>query len=215
MAAVEARCKCPINSGLFLRVPQFSKTSRCVPPAVNNEAEDRQRRQDREYLAACKAAGIEPEAPSYRAGSVEDELLDRFALAQDGASKNGSGYQVTRAEPEPLKDLPPEAEAVSRTLDLIIPLKSDVRIFVQTAGRRCLALAWLLGKRPEPLAELARQLGCTRAALSSYVRALEDRTNIHGRGQKAAGTRDTYRANAKRSWKLRKLNTLLADATAE
>jgi DNA-binding CsgD family transcriptional regulator len=183
----------------------------------NEAAEERQRRQDREYLAACRAAGIKPEAPNYRAATAADELdaLDRMANEQDGAHKNGSSYTVRRTEPEPLKDLPPEAEAVSRTLDLLIPLKSDVRIFVQTAGRRCLALAWLLGKRPEPLAELARQLGCTRAALSSYVRALEDRTNIHGRGQKAAGTRATYRDNAKRSWKLRKLNTLLADATAE
>ncbi len=181
----------------------------------NDEAEDRQRRQDREYLAACKAAGIEPEAPSYRAGSVEDELLDRFALAQDGASKNGSGYQVTRTEPEPLKDLPPEAEAVSRTLELILPHKTDIKTFVQTAGRRCLALAWLLGKRREPLAEIARHLGCSRAAMSGHARALEDKLGIHGRGQKGASTRDTYRDNAKRSWKLRKLNTLLADATAE
>jgi biotin operon repressor len=181
----------------------------------NDEAEERQRKQDREYLVACKAAGIKPEPANYRAASVEDEMLDRYALEQDGANKNGHSYQVTRAEPLPLKDLPPEAEAVSRTLDLLMPLKTDVPNFVKTAGRRCLCMAWMLGKRPEPLAELARQLGCTRAALSSYVRALEDRTNIHGRGQKGASTRATYRANAKRSWKLRKLNALMTDATAE
>jgi hypothetical protein len=185
------------------------------PLMPNDDAEQRQRRQDREYLVACKAAGIKPEAPNYRAGSVEDELLDRFALDQDGASKNGNGYQVTRAEPLPLKDLPPEAAAVSRALDLLMPLKSDVATFVTTAGRRCLCMAWMLGKRPEPLAELARQLGCSRAALSTYVRRLEDSTGLHGRGQKGATTRDTYRANAKRSWKLRKLNTLMTDALAE
>jgi hypothetical protein len=184
---------------------------------VNNEAEDRQRRQDREYLAACRAAGIAPEAPSYRAGTAADELeaIDRMANEQDGAHKNGSSYTVRRAEPEPLKDLPPEAEAVSRTLELILPHKPDIKTFVATAGRRCLALAWLLGKRPEPLAEIARQLKCSRAAMSSHARALEDKLGIHGRGQKGASTRRTYADNARRSWKLRKLNTLMTDALAE
>jgi hypothetical protein len=175
----------------------------------------RQKAKDLEYRAACAKYGVEPEMPSYRATSVEDELLDRFALEQDGANKNGSSYNVRRAEPLPLKDLPPEAAAVSRALDLLMPLKSDVATFVKTAGRRCLALAWLLGKRPEPLAELARQLGCTRAAMSSYVRNLEDVTGVHGRGQKGASTRATYAANARKSWKLRKLNTLMTDALAE
>ncbi|MFZ9932990.1 MAG: hypothetical protein ACO3G9_07320 [Chthoniobacterales bacterium] len=91
--------------------------------------------------------------PSYRAVAVEDELLDRFALEQDGAHKNGSSYTVRRAEPEPLKDLPPEAEAVERTLALLMPLRSDVPTFVKTAGRRCLCLGWLLGRRGESLAE--------------------------------------------------------------
>jgi hypothetical protein len=136
-------------------------------------------------------------------------------LEQDGAHKNGSGYQVTRAEPEPLKELPPEAAAVSRALDLLMPLKSDVATFVQTAGRRCLCMAWLLGKRPESLAELARQLKCSRAALSTYVRSLEDSTGVHGRGQKGARTRSIYRDNAKRSWKLRRLNSMLSEATGE
>jgi DNA-binding CsgD family transcriptional regulator len=181
------------------------------------DAESRQRRQDREYLEACRAAGIKPEAPRYMAHNQAEELeaIDRFAIEQDGAHKNGHGFQVTRAEPEPLKELPPEAEAVSRTLDLLCPHKADAPTFVKTAGRRCLALSWLLGKRPEPLAELARQLGCSRAALSSYVRGLEDRTGLHGRGQKAVGARGIYRSSAHKSWKLRRLNKAFADAVAE
>ena len=182
---------------------------------MNDEAEDRQRRQDAAYLRACKEHGIKPDAPSYRAASVEDELLDRFALEQDGANKNGSSYLVTRAEPEPLKDLPPEAAAVSRALDLLMPRKADVPTFVKTAGRRCLCMAWLLGKRAESLAELARQLGCTRAALSTYVRDLEDATGVHGRGQKSAGSRSVYASNARQSWKLRRLNGMMKDALAE
>lgn len=183
----------------------------------NETALERQRKQDAAYLRACREHGIEPDPANYRASAKAEELeaLDRYANEQDGAHKNGSSYTVRRAEPQPLADLPPEAEAVSKTLDLLMPKKADVKTFVTTAGRRCLCMAWILGKRPEPLAELARQLGCTRSALSSYVRALEDSTGLHGRGQKAAGTRSTYAANAKRSWKLRKLNTLMTDALAK
>jgi DNA-binding transcriptional regulator GbsR (MarR family) len=78
-----------------------------------------------------------------------------------------------------------------------------------------LCLAWLLGRRPEPLAELARQLGISRASLSTHVRRIEDLTGLHGRGQKGASTRATYANNARKSWKLRKLNTLMTDALAE
>jgi hypothetical protein len=184
-------------------------------PVETSDSAARQFAKDLEYRAACAKYGVKPEMPSYRAASVEDELLDRFALEQDGANKNGSSYNVRRAEPLPLKDLPPEAAAVSRALDLLMPLKSDVASFVKTAGRRCLCMAWMLGKRPEPLAELARQLGCSRAALSTYVRNLEDLTGVHGRGQKGARTRDIYRDNARKSWKLRRLNSMMADATGE
>jgi DNA-binding CsgD family transcriptional regulator len=176
----------------------------------------RQSRQDREYLAACKAAGIEPEPAKYKAALTVcgDDVIDA-ALHEGQGAKNGRTYVTRSDEPQPLAQLPPGAEGATRVLDLLIPRKAGALEFVQTAGRRCLALAWLLGRRPEPLAELARQLGVSRASLSTYVRALEDKTGVHGRGQKASGTVTTYRDNAKRSWKLRKLNTLLADASAE
>jgi hypothetical protein len=180
---------------------------------MNDEAENRQRRQDREYLAACKAAGIEPEPAHYRATGTEDEAIDRFAHEDEGIKHNGSAYAVVR-DNKPPKPLTPEAEGAARILEIIIPLKSDPALFVQTAGRRCLALAWLLGKRPEPLAELARGLGITRASMSVYARALEDRLGIHGRGQKRSGSRANYATSARKSWKLRKLNTLMTEATA-
>lgn len=179
---------------------------------MNDEAEARQRRQDREYARACREHGIEPDAPSYRAASVEDEMLDRFALDQEGASKNGHSYQVTRAEPEPLKDLPPGAEAAAKVLDLLAPQRADPALFVTTAGRRALVLSWLLGRRPESLAELARGIGVTRATLSTFARRINDATGLTGRGQKSASSRDTYRSNAKRSWKLRRLNSMMAEA---
>lgn len=176
----------------------------------------RQRAKDAAYLRACKAHGIEPEPPRYMADqqAVELEALDR-ASNDHGARHNGSSYRTERLEPEPLKDLGPDGEAAARVIDLLIPTKANAREFVQTAGRRCLALAWLLGRRPEPLSELARQLGVSRASLSTYVRNLEDRTGVHGRGQKASRTVEIYRANAKRSWKLRRINKLLSEATTE
>ena len=175
----------------------------------------RQRQRDAEYLAACKAHGIEAEPPRYISSlpSTSDKALD--AALNDGAgAKNGSNYRIRGHEPEPLRELPPEAESAARIIDLLVPVKSNARAFVQTAGRRCLALAWLLGRRPEPLSELAKQLGMTRASLSRHARTIEDKTGLHGRGQKAHGTVETYRKNAKRSWKLRRLNKAMAEAVA-
>ena len=133
----------------------------------------------------------------------------------DGPKKNGGSIRTRADDPEPLKELTPEAEAAGRVIDLLVPIKSGAKEFVRTAGRRALALAWMLGRRPEPLAELARQLGVSRASLSTYVRTLEDKTGVHGRGQKGASTRATYAATAKQGWKVRRVNKLMADAVAE
>ena len=80
---------------------------------------------------------------------------------------------------------------------------------VQTAGRRVLVLSWMLGPRGEPLAEMARKLNISRLSLSTYARQLEDVTGLHSR------TRAAYAASATRSWKLRRLNTAMADAVRE
>jgi hypothetical protein len=182
-------------------------------PVATSESAAKQFAKDKEYLRACAKYGVEPDAPSYISASVEDELLDRYALEADGAHKNGSGYQVTRAEPEPLKELPPEAEAAGKVLDLLCPRRAEPALFVATAGRRALVLCWLLGRRPESLAELSRSIGVTRASLSTYARKINDATGLTGRGQKSASSRSTYANNARKSWKLRKLNTLLTEAT--
>ena len=176
----------------------------------------RQRERDAEYLAACRAHGITPALPSYIAAGVviEGEAADNVGR-NDGPKKNGGSIRTRADDPEPLAELTSEAEAAGRVIDLLVPLKSGATEFVRTAGRRALCLAWLLGRRPEPLAELARQLGISRASLSTHVRRIEDLTGLHGRGQKGASTRATYAATAKQGWKVRRVNKLMSDAVAE
>ena len=181
-----------------------------------SDSASRQIAKDKEYLRACAKYGIKPDAPSYMAPGVciESEAADNVGRVA-GPKKNGGSIRTRADDPEPLAELTPEAEAAGRVIDLLVPLKSGATEFVRTAGRRALCLAWLLGRRPEPLAELARQLGISRASLSTHVRRIEDLTGLHGRGQKGASTRATYANNARKSWKLRKLNTLMTDALAE
>ena len=176
----------------------------------------RQRAKDAEYVAACRAHGITPDAPSYFAPGIviEAEAADNVGRTA-GPKKNGGIIRTRADDPEPLQELTPEAEAAGRVIDLLVPLNTGATDFVRTAGRRALCLAWLLGRRPEPLAELARQLGISRASLSTHVRRIEDLTGLHGRGQKGATSRATYRENARRSWKLRRVNKLMADAVGE
>ena len=173
----------------------------------------RQRAKDAEYVAACRAHGITPDAPSYFAPGivVEAEAADNVGRTA-GPKKNGGIIRTRADDPEPLQELTPEAEAAGRVIDLLVPLKTGATEFVRTAGRRALCLAWLLGRRPEPLADLARQLGISRASLSTHVRRIEDLTGLHGRGQKGASTRATYAATAKQGWKVRRLNTMLSGA---
>jgi len=178
------------------------------------DAESRQRRQDREYARACREHGIEPEPATYRATGFEDKHIDRVAFEDEGIKHNGSTYTVVRDD-APLEALTPEAEGAARLLEILMPLKSDPATYAKTAGRRCLALAWLLGRRPESLADLGRALGISRASLSVYARQLEDKLHIHGRGQKRASARPAYRENARRIWRTRRLDALMSDALAE
>lgn len=170
----------------------------------DDESISRQCAKDREYIRACREHGIKPDPARYVTGSTDPEDIDYYAR-----------LEATTTDIEPLKPLTPEAEAAGRVIDLLMPRKIGAREFVQTAGRRALAMAWLLGKRPEPLAELARQLGISRASLSTHVRRLEDATGVHARGQKLASSRSIYADNARKSWKLRRLNKAMADAVAE
>lgn len=177
----------------------------------------RQEEADREYLRACREHGVEPVLPNYRGEGTPDDIIELHANQQDAASRNGSPYLIHREEPQPLPELSPEAEGAQVLLDHLLAgcLDAKPSTFVQSAGRRLLVLSWLLGRRREPLAELGRALNCSRASLSTMARKLENRLGIHGRGQKRSETVATYADNARKSWKLRRLNAALAEAAAE
>lgn len=181
----------------------------------DDESIARQRAKDAAYLRACKAAGIEPDLPKYISAhqAVEVEVIDR-ASNDDGCLHNGSTFRNRDKDVEPLRELSAEAEAAWKVLELLVPQRTDPQSFVATAGRRALVLAWLLGRRPEPLAELARSINITRASLSTFARRINDRLGLVGRGQKSASSRSVYADNARRSWKLRKLNRLMSESSA-
>ena len=177
------------------------------------ESAARQRQRDKEYLAACKAHGIEADLPDYLSSAISGDSLDLIDSDNRG-DRNGFSYRTELHEPEPLQPLGAAAAAAEKILDALLPRSQrDPASFVRAAGRRCLALAWLLGRRKESLAEMARSMNMSRASLSSHVRKIEDRCGLHGRGQKRAGTRSTYKVTAKEGWKLRRLNSAF-DAAA-
>jgi len=53
---------------------------------------------------------------------------------------------------------------------------------------------------------LATELSEVVDLLSTFARRINDHIGLTGRGQKSASSRKVYRHNAKRSWKLRRLN---------
>ena len=176
----------------------------------------RQAERDREYLAACRAAGIEPMKPNYSgAGDTEHMDLVVTEASAFGATKNGAPFAAHRNEPAPLTELSPEMIGAGKALDLILPdFHGRISQATVAAGRRALVLSWLLGRCPRSLADLAAELGVSRACLSSYAVQLNDRLGVRGRGQKGQHTRATYADNARRSWKLRRLNDALNSAQA-
>ncbi len=172
----------------------------------------RQAARDREYLAACEAAGIEPDLPAYRAIAVaepadrnrrEPELahedLAQIEADAAGARRNGRSYSAKRAAAPDLERTPLH-DAAENLLDALLP-KGCTRAACATGGIRLLALAWLLGRSEaarRPLAELAAGLGLTRATMSWHVRRVEDACGLHGRGQKTVSARDNMREARRR-----------------
>jgi hypothetical protein len=166
-------------------------------------------------LAACRAHGIKPEPPSYYAPGIviELEAADSVGLI-DGPKKNGSTIRTRADDPEPLKELTPEAEAAGRVIDLLVPVKSGAKEFVRTAGRRALACmaAW-------PPSRTAGRIGAAAwhqpRQLSTHVRrSLRFNRTAWPRPKGSHNPRHLPR-ECKAGWKLRRLNTAMAAAVRE
>lgn len=76
--------------------------------------------------------------------------------------------------------------------------------FLRAVALRWVALVWLLelpGIGAMSLAEIARQIGTSRAVLSSHVRVLNDVFGMMCRGQKSTAARDAYRQATSAAWR--------------
>jgi len=176
-----------------------------MPP--HSESHLRQAKADREYIQACRDAGIEPDAPQYFASGETSEaaLLDAHALREGalaGFPPEIANDEEAALDAEPLNISKQTRAGIEGILNLLLPArehfsKTDALI----AGKRALVLAWKLGRGPVArvsLAEIARRLECSRASLSLLCRQIEDATSIHNRGQKNVTARPNYVAGRKR-----------------
>ena len=175
--------------------------------AAHSESQMRQAQRDREYLAACRDAGIEAAPPQYFAPGASSEagVIDACAL-REGVLPDFpaeiAAEESDALDAEPLSITKQTRAGIEGILNLLLPArehfsKTDAAI----AGKRALVLAWKLGRAPVArvsLAEIARRLECSRASLSLLCRQIEDATSIHNRGQKNVTARPNYVAGRKR-----------------
>jgi hypothetical protein len=132
-----------------------------------------------------------------------DEIDKRLLAAKTPVDDSGEEAAL-RAE---LKEgrSSPEADILREMIRQVVAGKDPSKMSLELIGKRLVSLAWLLeldtlGGRP--LADLARELGTSRAVLSFHVRKLN---SIFGgmrcRGQKLNTTRRVYKTAAERSWR--------------
>jgi hypothetical protein len=168
---------------------------------IQTDSALRQSAADREYLAACRTAGIEADLPRYDhgQGSGDDARLDtqiQRGHSHLDAPDDGAGFQYF--------DDPPEGDAVpeefrsgfTALVRLLLAGGRDVKTTSRAAGHRAVCLGWLLGVGPSAgrsLASIATELSVSRAMLSYYVREIERATGLHARGQKSASAVAVYR----------------------
>ena len=170
---------------------------------------------DREYLAACEAAGIKPDVPEYEiGGAVQDHRRpDRGDEARTskedcaevdrqahGARRNRRAFVPARTE-APELERSPAHEAGEALIAALLPAWGYTRRVAETAGIRLLCLQWMLGRgdtAPMSLTQLAIRLGVTRASLSWHVRRIEDATGLHGRAQKSVAAQAAMREGRRR-----------------
>jgi len=175
--------------------------------ATLSEAQLRQATADREYLRACRDAGIEPDAPQYFAPGATSEagLLDAHALREGGLPDFPAeiGGEEDDVDEKPDFMIPPATKsAFDGLLDILLPSREVAHLTDQLViGRRVLVLAWMLGRGPmagQSLAAIGRKIGVERATLSNMARNIERATGYHARGQKTTRMHQIYSDSRKK-----------------
>jgi len=102
------------------------------------------------------------------------------------------------------------SDLLKLTLESLLPANGFGGATSKALGLRCICLLWMLqsdrhdlGSRS--LAEIAEELGVSRAIMSFHVRSLEEQLGFfHARGQKAIEARESYQQSVKAGWQTRR-----------
>ena len=173
---------------------------------LETASQGEQARKDREYLNDCREHGIEPMLPRYdmhkRQTKFPADDLEDCDLALSGAITQAD-FQCFDDDEEPSQPQPPGDSISEQTRDAFEGFLSALTtsseapgMFVRVAGTKILCLSWMLGRGAfagRSLADIARELGISRALLSLHVRRLEQTTGIHARGQRSTSDPAKYR----------------------
>ena len=113
-------------------------------------------------------------------------------------------------EPPPQATAKPEAAIISEQLQQFAEWLSPSRLnkaAVHSVGMRVLALLWIVNRgacREMRQRELAKHIGCTRAAVSWNVCKMARSLGIRVRGMRSETTAEANRTAAHRTWRKRK-----------
>jgi hypothetical protein len=136
---------------------------------------------------------------------MENALIDLVSLDKDIRHQRDPDFVFFDETPEP--EAHAEVAAVLRfLLTNLSPTPAVTPYNARIAGTKLYLAGWMLGigdHASKSLAELARQLGCTRAILSHHVKTLEAAGFPHARGQKQLMASPVFSQAQKRAWRTR------------
>ena len=146
-----------------------------------------------------KAHSVTLDAVHFNFDEVDERLLSSHSPEEDTEEET-----KLRAELEEGR-ASPEADILREMIRQVVIGRDSSKMSFDHIGKRFVALAWLLeldGVGGRSLADLANELGTSRAVLSYHVRTLNGVFDgMRCRGQKMNTTRASYRASAERSWR--------------
>ena len=140
----------------------------------------------------------EAEVPTYNSDAWADDIDARL------------GWKEPEPPPQAKATAKPEAAVISEQLEQFAEWLSPSRLnkaSVHGLGMRVLALLWIVNRgacREMRQRELAKHIGCTRAAVSWNVCKMARSLGIRVRGMRSETTAEANRTAAHRTWRKRK-----------